>query len=131
MTQLEKALALCKKAHSGQFRKDGVTPYSTHRTRVAELVHTEEEKIVALLHDVLEDTDVTKEEIIEEFGHFIGNTLHALTKSKNETYENYMFMLSWDPLFKKVKIADIIENLCDNPSEHAKKKYFESMKVLL
>jgi (p)ppGpp synthase/HD superfamily hydrolase len=47
MTQLQKALELCKEAHKGQFRKDGVTPYHTHPIAVAKLVSSEEEKIVA------------------------------------------------------------------------------------
>ena len=130
MSQLQKALALCKEAHKGQFRSDGVTPYETHPIAVAELVSTKGEKIVALLHDVLEDSDITFGRLDDEFGSDIAWAVLILTRRKIDTYKEYISIVRNNILSRAVKIADMFHNLTCNPTERQKKKYFDAMKIL-
>ena len=111
MTQLQKALALCKEAHKGQFRSDGVTPYETHPIAVAELVSTEEEKIVALLHDVFEDTGITGDVLLDMFGDRVYAQVVRLTKTKGHKYIDYIYSIKECPACINVKIADMFHNL--------------------
>lgn len=127
-------------------------PYSTHPIAVADMMETEEEKIVALLHDVIEDTDWTfyeeplddqkldwQQYLIEPDGTkhkiscVLATRLLQLTHKKNQTYINYINKLIFnkDKVVIKVKLADIIHNLSDNPSNYAKKKYLKAIPILL
>ncbi len=109
---LKKAIAFATEKHEGQFRIDGL-PYITHPLGVAELLHDMKAKIVAVLHDVLEDTNATEEEIAalgvneESIA-----ALRLLTHDWNTaTYEEYVENISHDPLAKAVKPADLQYNM--------------------
>lgn len=107
-------------------------PYITHPLAVMDMMDTDEEKIVAVLHDLLEDTNITTA-YLKHNGlptHLI-NSLEWLTHIKGESYEDYIKNISCCSLATKVKIADITCNLLDNPSKHAKQKYAKAMPILL
>jgi len=108
---LAKALKIAYTAHQGQFDKGG-QPYILHPIRVALNCKTEDEKIAALLHDVVEDTSVTIEEL-QQAG-FSPNVLDAvisLTKVDGEDYMTFIKRLSLNNLAVSVKIQDLKDNM--------------------
>jgi (p)ppGpp synthase/HD superfamily hydrolase len=129
-------LALCeriaRKAHEGQFRWDETTPYITHPERVAAACVGVDEKCVAWLHDVLEDTDVELFDLADEGVPFcVMDAVQALTKVKGEAYEDYLKRVKANGLARRVKIQDILDNLGDTPSSKQVKKYAGALKYLL
>ena len=85
-------------------------PYIYHPIHLAEQMNTEIECIVALLHDVVEDTDVTFEQLKQDFPEEVIEALKLLTHDKNTDYMEYVKKLKTNPIAKKVKIADIKHN---------------------
>lgn len=107
-----KVLALATKAHEGQYRWDKTTPYITHPIAVADKCKTIKQKCIALLHDVLEDTDTTAKEIIAVAGQEYIEPLFALTKNPNEKYSDYIQRIGNQDLdVIIVKINDINHNM--------------------
>jgi (p)ppGpp synthase/HD superfamily hydrolase len=129
---VKEATELCIKAHAGQFRRDGITPYHTHPIAVSQLLTTDDEKIVALLHDVLEDThyDDKRLALLGVPTHLI-NSIQWLTKIKGESYEDYLRNLSCCGIATKIKLADMFHNMSDNPSIKQKEKYLKAIPILL
>ena len=122
--ELEKIKKLAQFAHGGQFRRDGVTPYFTHLQGVADMVEGEPAKKVAYLHDFLEDTNATWQDL-HEFGieSEVAEAVRLLTKVKGQPYEDYLSEVSKNALATEVKIADMTYNYNDSPSERQKLKY--------
>ena len=104
-----KAMKIAYNAHINQVDKSGV-PYIYHPIHLAEQMDTETECIVALLHDVVEDTDVTFEQLEQDFPEEVIEELKLLTHDKNTDYMKYVKKLKANPIAKKVKIADIKHN---------------------
>ncbi len=118
---LEKAIRLAEKAHQGQLDKGG-HPYILHPKRVAEKCETETEKITALLHDVLEDSAYTQEDLrAEGFTEDILEALTYLTHQEGEGYMEYIERICQNPLAVRVKYADLQDNMdvsrISNPTE--------------
>ena len=110
MNDIEKALRIARKAHAGQIDKAGCE-YINHPIHVADSVDTEDEKIVAYLHDVVEDTSVTIEDLASEgFSETIIQAIATITKKKHESYGHYIKRVAENPLARKVKIADLKHN---------------------
>ncbi len=126
-----RATEICIGAHKGQTRKDGVTPYSTHPIGVAEMMTTDLTRIVALLHDVVEDTTMKISDIKAIFGKEVAFYVAILTHKGNITYTKYIQRVAKYPVCVKVKIGDIVYNLADDSSEKSKIKYKKVMKLLL
>ena len=105
-----KAMIIAYNAHKNQVDKSGV-PYIYHPIHVAEQMDTEEECVVALLHDVVEDTDVTFEQLESEFPSEIIDILKLLTKTKDIDYYEYINKIKENAVARKAKIADIKHNL--------------------
>ena len=105
----EKAMAIAYEAHHGQVDKSGV-PYIFHPIHLAEQMYTEEECIVALLHDVVEDTDITFEQLEKEFSPTVIEALKLLTHDDSVEYMEYVRNLKSNPIAKKVKLADLWHN---------------------
>lgn len=133
-----RAINYATEKHYGQKRLDG-KPYITHPLAVAERVEGIPERIVAILHDVLEDTDATVVELYKEFGAEIAIAVMFLTRSDDEPYENYItsIKLTKNPLSIAVKIADLrhnlytIENVPDlDKRRRLKDRYQRALKVL-
>jgi len=113
MDSLETAIQLAKKAHAGQKDKAG-KPYFSHLERVAASVHGNDEKIVAYLHDILEDTPTTEEDLRDiGFSEKIVNAVKILTKhTANISFPDpYFNKVKSNPLARKVKLADLSDNM--------------------
>jgi hypothetical protein len=130
MNEYSKALVFATKAHLGQKRANGDN-YIIHPIRVSQEVKTIPQKICALLHDVVEDTDTSLSDIVREFGSDIATKIDILTHRKGESYEDYISRVLEDPDTVAVKIADICDNLGDSPSDHAIQKCSRSLSRLV
>ena len=108
--RLALANALVAFAHQGQTDKAG-EPYEQHLWSVASMVTEPDERIVALLHDILEDTTVTADTIRNLFGDAIADAVIALTRRQDESYMDYIKRVSENPLAATVKIADLKHNM--------------------
>ena len=107
--QVFRAMNIAYSAHMGQFDKAGV-PYIFHPVHLAEQMDTEEECIVALLHDVVEDTEVTFEDLEKEFSKTIIDAIRLLTRDKSVDYMEYVKNLKSNTIARKVKLADLRHN---------------------
>ncbi len=108
---LEKALTIAYNAHAGQVDKAG-EPYILHPLRVMLKMNSDEEKIVALLHDVVEDTDITIDALSREgFSPEVVNAIAWLSKSPDVPYEQYINNIKQDPIAAKVKLGDLADNM--------------------
>lgn len=111
MSSLEKAIAIAAQAHEGQRDKAG-DPYILHPLRVMMKMTTETERITAVLHDVIEDSDWTIERLRREGFHAeILDALDCLTKQDGEEYGEFIERVKLNPLAVKVKKADLEDNL--------------------
>ena len=108
-TNVERAGALASLAHAGAVDKAGA-PYIEHPARVAARMNTPEEKVVAWLHDVVEDTDTTLDEIRVHFGAETAEALDAITHREGEPWADYLMRVKAHPIARAVKIADLIDN---------------------
>ena len=126
-SELDKAKLLASDAHAGQQRKDG-SPYTVHLELVASKMDSEDAKVIAWLHDVLEDTDI---EVIDLFSKGIsGNNIEViqvLTKRREQRFEDYIDSVSKNDMARKVKIADLIANISDNPSNKQIVKFSKAL----
>lgn len=105
------AVDIAKKAHEGQVDKAG-KPYILHPIRVAEMCNDVRQKIVAILHDTIEDTYVTPEYLkIKGFDDEIINAVLAVTRRKGESYEEFIERCNCNVIGKMVKINDLKDNL--------------------
>jgi hypothetical protein len=102
------AFELARKAHEGQYDKGG-KPYIEHPLAVEKLLVSPRQRIVALLHDVVEDTDTTLEDL-RPFGKEIVAAVDAITKRDNEPLKNYLTRVKANPIARAVKIADLTHN---------------------
>ena len=110
MATIEKALQIAAQAHEGQKDKDG-QPYILHPLRVMHAVEGVEAQIVAVLHDVVEDTSVTLEDLCAAgFSETILAGVRCVTHGKNESYADYVVRCKTNPLGRQVKLADLEDN---------------------
>lgn len=112
MRQLVKlAYEICMNAHAGQVDKVGM-PYHLHPERVAARCSTEAETIVALLHDTIEDTDITPEYLLSiGFPQDIVDSILSVTKREGESYEDFVARAKQNPIGRMVKIHDLEDNM--------------------
>ncbi len=136
-TMIKKAMKISYEKHHGQFDKSGM-PYIFHPIHVAEQMKDEDTTIVALLHDVIEDTDLTIENI-EQYGFSkkIIDALKCLTHDRNVPYFEYIKKIATNQIARQVKIADLehnsnltrLNNITDEDKKRVK-KYKECLKYL-
>lgn len=108
---LDKAALICVTKHSGQRDKVGAA-YFQHPMRVAMKCATDKEKIVALLHDTIEDTDVTPEWLKEQgFSDEIVDAVLSVTRTPGEDYQEFVSRAKKNPIGRMVKIHDLEDNL--------------------
>ncbi|MFT7372676.1 MAG: (p)ppGpp synthase/HD superfamily hydrolase [Oleiphilaceae bacterium] len=111
MSDIDKAISIATKAHAGQLDKAG-QPYILHPLRLMFKFHSNDEMIVAVLHDVVEDSSFTLENLKDyKFSEVVINAIAILTKSNNESYEDFILRVSNNELARKIKIEDIKDNL--------------------
>jgi (p)ppGpp synthase/HD superfamily hydrolase len=104
------ALRICFDAHKDQVDKSGM-PYVFHPFHVAEQMETEDEVCVALLHDVVEDTATTLDDIrAAGIGEEAVAAIAAMTHDPSVTYADYIATVARNPLARKVKVADLRHN---------------------
>jgi (p)ppGpp synthase/HD superfamily hydrolase len=108
---LERAIAIAAEAHAGQKDKAG-NPYILHPLRVMLAVKAPEERIVAVLHDLVEDTPCTLDALrAEGFSRDIVDAVDALTRRHGEEYFEFVRRAVAHPIARPVKIADLRDNL--------------------
>ncbi|MGN0642699.1 MAG: HD domain-containing protein [Huintestinicola sp.] len=108
----EKARELAKQAHAGQRDKAGIDYFEGHLSAVAKnAANSPYGMVVGYLHDILEDTDMTEEELSEQFPDFIADAVKAMTHLDTETYDEYLQRVKKNPIAKAVKIADLSHNM--------------------
>ena len=118
---LEKAITIATIAHQGQKDKAG-QPYILHPLRVMFSTKGELERICGVLHDVIEDTEVTMDDLRNEgFGEEVLSVLDAVTKRDGESYEDFIDRILSNPIACRVKLADLSDNMdlsrVENPTE--------------
>ena len=134
-----KAMKIAYDAHHGQLDKSGM-PYVFHPYHLAEQMTDEITVCVALLHDVMEDTDITYEQLACEFPSEVMEALKLLTHDKNTDYFDYVRAIKSNPYAKAVKLADLAHNSdqtrmagCDIPQEKLlawQEKYAKARAIL-
>lgn len=108
---LAKAIARASEAHKNHFDLEG-QPYVLHLFRVSQRCYPDiDAMIVGILHDIVEDTDVKLKEIKAEFPEHIATAVGLLTHDKGDTYIEYVENLKTNDLARKVKFADLEDNL--------------------
>lgn len=108
---LERAAMICLQVHSGAVDKAGKA-YFLHPLRVAMACATDEQRIVAMLHDTIEDTDVTPEGLLEYgFPQEIVDAVLSVTRQDGETYEQFVERCALNPIGRQVKLRDLEDNM--------------------
>ena len=107
----DKALRIAIRAHKGQKDRSG-KEYIMHPIRVSERCKTMQAKIVAILHDTIEDTEITPEILLSEgFPQNIVDAMLSVTKLDGESYEDFVRRSEKNPIGKEVKLADLEDNM--------------------
>ena len=133
----KKAMLIAYEAHKGQFDKSGV-PYIYHPIHLAEQMDDEESTCAALLHDVVEDTDMTFDDLSREgFPSSVIDALKLLTHGDDIPYMDYVRAVKPNPIARKVKLADLKHNSdlsrIEKPDEYAlrrNEKYLRAITIL-
>ena len=133
---LEKAIHMAVNAHYNQKDKGG-EPYIFHPLRVMDACASLEARIVAILHDVVEDTDITIEMLRQEFPPQIIEALKLLTHNPDVPYMDYVASIKKNTIAREVKIADLTDNsnvsrlsMITNKDIERLKKYNVALKIL-
>ena len=118
---LNKAIAIANKAHANQQDKAG-KPYILHPLRVMLSLSSEAEMICGVMHDVVEDSDITFNDLIKEgFSDEIIKVLDCITKKENESYDEFIDRILLSSTACRIKLADLNDNMnlsrIDNPTE--------------
>lgn len=138
MDFVSKAYHIAEKAHEGQVDKAG-DDYFFHPLAVSRMVNSNAEKAVAYLHDVVEDTDLTLDDLkAEGLPEYIVDAVGAITHGKDEPYGEYIARIKENPIARNVKIADLKHNLDLNRLSEVTvkdiercRKYLDALQVLI
>ena len=131
------AMKLAYTAHHGQVDKSGI-PYIFHPMHLAEQMQDEYTTCVALLHDVVEDTDVTLDTLSMIFPKDIVDAVALMTHQKGESYLDYVARIKENPIARAVKLADLQHNSDQSRLENAdaatlaryREKYSKAFEIL-
>lgn len=135
--QTKRAMCIAFKAHGGQKDRAGI-PYINHPLHLAEQMKTEDETCVALLHDVVEDTDIDFRDLRDAgFSEAVLDALRLLTHDKSVSYMDYIKAVKTNPLAAAVKRADLrhnmdisrLDNVTDKDRERIE-KYAQALELL-
>jgi (p)ppGpp synthase/HD superfamily hydrolase len=127
------AASIARKAHNGQLRHDGVTPYITHPEAVAKSLEGEHSDVIATawLHDVLEDSQTSVVHLKNAgIPWTVIDAVELLTRDNGQSYKVYLHWIVQNEIARKVKIADIRHNLSDAPTSKQIKKYEKALQFL-
>ena len=130
---VQRAEAVARKAHEGQFRRDGTTPYIVHPEAVVGRVGEDPtRRAVAWLHDVVEDTDLTLADLeAEGFPPAVLEGVQLMTHDDGTPYRAYVERLRQSDVARAVKRADLLSNLADGPSDRQIVKYAQALLQLV
>ena len=131
------AMKIAYKAHHGQVDKAGV-PYIFHPMHLAEQMDDEYSTCVALLHDVVEDTHITLEQLAQIFPKEVVDAVAVLTHGKDEPYLHYVQRVTLNRIARKVKLADLnhnsdqtrMENASEETLAYFREKYRKAFEIL-
>jgi (p)ppGpp synthase/HD superfamily hydrolase len=128
----KQALELATQKHKDQYRKNSHDSYITHPIAVASKFFSKTYKIVAILHDTIEDTDLTIHDLIRDYQLIpeIINALEAITKKSEETYLNFILRIKKNKIATAVKIEDLEHNLSDLNQGNLREKYIMALYIL-
>ena len=137
----KKAMKIAYDAHRGQVDAGGV-PYVFHPLHLAEQMEDEASACVALLHDIVEDTDVTLEQLAQDFPPEVIQAVALLTNNPQESYFEYVRKIRGNRIATVVKLADLehnsaearllgVESVAERQKEVWRVKYQEARKILL
>lgn len=108
---LADAILLAAEAHRDQLRKNGEA-FILHPLRVMLRLETDVERMVGVLHDVVEDTAVTMDELrARGYAEQVLQALDCVTKGENESYEDFVEHSKTNPIARRVKLADLEDNM--------------------
>lgn len=111
MSDLAKAISIATSAHKNQVDKGG-KPYIEHPLRIMKHMATDAARIVAVLHDVIEDSDYSLDHLVAAgFSEEIVQAVEVLTKQEGESYKNYLRRIKTNPIAIAVKLADLQDNM--------------------
>jgi (p)ppGpp synthase/HD superfamily hydrolase len=137
MSTLERAIELAARAHAGQVDKAG-QPYILHPLRLMLAVRGTHERMAAVLHDIVEDTDVTFDDLVREgFPAEVVDAVRALTKHTGEKRLAAAHRAAANPIARAVKLADVADNMdlgrIATPTEKdfARLKEYEAVRQVL
>lgn len=133
----EKAMQIAEKVHSSQVDKGG-KPYINHPVRVERMCSRQEDRLVALLHDTVEDGDIASEYLLMVgFPQEVVDAVLSVSRKRGEDYFDFILRCKKNPIGRRVKIADLEDNmditrlneLTDKDIERLK-KYHKAYKIL-
>ena len=128
MPTLERAIELAARAHAGQVDKAGQA-YILHPLRLMLNVRTPHERMAAVLHDIVEDTPVTFDDLVAEgFPPEVVAAVRALTKTKGEARVDAARRAAADPIARVVKLADVTDNMDLSRIAEPTQKDFDRLK---
>ncbi len=134
---LEKAIALAGDAHAGQTDKAG-RPYILHPLRVMMAMADDTDMVVAVLHDVIEDTDITTNDLREQgFPEEVVVAVDCLSRRDGEDYYDFVRRAITDPIACRVKRADLMDNMnttrlpaVTDKDKHRMQRYQKALTIL-
>lgn len=137
MSTLERAIEIAARAHTGQLDKAG-EPYILHVLRVMLGVEGKKERITAVLHDVIEDSDISLNDLREEgFDEDVVTAVDLLTKRNGEGRIDAARRTVWNPIARTVKLSDVKDNMNmlrfrnPKPEDHARIEEYKEVKAML
>ena len=133
----KKAMKFCYRGHKDQFDKSGI-PYVFHPIHLAEQMTDEDTTIVALLHDLVEDTEFTLEDLRkEDFSETVVEAVALMTHAEGVPYMEYVAKIKENPVARAVKLADLTHNsditrldTVDEKALSRRKQYAEAIQLL-
>ena len=133
----KKALKICFEAHKEQVDKSGM-PYVFHPFHLAQQMDDEYSTVVALLHDVVEDSEITLDELAKEFPSEIIEAIALMTHDSSVEYFDYIKEIKQNALARKVKLADLKHNsdksrldVVTEKDEVRYQKYLKATEILM
>jgi len=124
---LEQAISIASLTHTGQVDKAG-EPYILHPLRVMMKLKDEKQRIVAVLHDVIDDTDLTIQDLSDQgLDYELVKIILTLTRRKDETYDEYLNRICYDRFAMEIKLADLEDNMDMSRIKNPTKKDFQRL----
>lgn len=137
MSTIEKAIEIAARAHAGQVDKAGA-PYIFHPLRLMLAVTGEHERMAAALHDVVEDTPLTFDDLAREgFPAAVIDAVRALTKQPGESRLDAAHRAAANPVARRVKLADVGDNMdlsriaSPTGKDYARLREYEQVRAIL